>query len=331
MPELSLDFQQAKVKHLQFKSNLRSILYGVINVDEKPVLSHYECAVGKWIYDYALAKYGHLSEMTELEKVHAEIHKKARELVHLYKEGKVPEAKNGLGDIEEIAGRLVHILEIIEQKIKGQANLNEQQYESIDNTRTELTNLINTNENLDKIIKRQSLELSHERENLKELFMHFPAMISVIKGKDQIIEMANDPVKLFINKEDIIGKSVKEVLPELESQGYLALIESVYRSGEVIKQREVPVKLTDNMGGLKTVYIDFSLIPLRNADNETEGVLSFSYDVTTLVESRKKVEESALLLKHANEDLESKVAFRNIQLERENRELLKKLQNLNAL
>ena len=112
-----LDFDQARAKHLLFKSRLRSILYG-LDVDETPVLSHYECAVGKWIYNHALQQYNHIPEIHELEKVHADIHTSARELVRLYKENKIEEARNGLEGMEKIADRLIQLLSEAEKKVK---------------------------------------------------------------------------------------------------------------------------------------------------------------------------------------------------------------------
>lgn len=67
----TLDFDEARARHLQFKSQLRSILYGA-PIDEKPVLSQYECGVGQWIYGPGLEAYGHLPERQELEKASQE-------------------------------------------------------------------------------------------------------------------------------------------------------------------------------------------------------------------------------------------------------------------
>ena len=110
---IGLDFEQAKAKHLLFKSKLRSILYG-IEIDETPVISHYDCAVGKWIYGHAINDYGQIPEMQELEKVHADIHTSARELIALYKADKVDEARKGLEGMEKIADHLVNLLSIVE-------------------------------------------------------------------------------------------------------------------------------------------------------------------------------------------------------------------------
>ncbi|MBC7920918.1 MAG: PAS domain-containing protein [Ferruginibacter sp.] len=112
------DFDQARAKHLQFKSRLRSILYGA-PMDEQPVLSHYECGVGKWIYAHGLVAYGHIPEMHELEKVHATIHTVARELVGRYQQGEVEQARRGLPLMEKVALELNELLTTIERKVTG--------------------------------------------------------------------------------------------------------------------------------------------------------------------------------------------------------------------
>ena len=52
--------------------------------------------MGKWIYGHALDQYGYLPEIHELERIHAEIHICARELISDYEAGKVIEAREGL-------------------------------------------------------------------------------------------------------------------------------------------------------------------------------------------------------------------------------------------
>ncbi|GAB4018075.1 hypothetical protein GCM10028808_51470 [Spirosoma migulaei] len=56
-PFTTFDFQQAKTRHLLFKSRLRAILYDEGDVEDTTVLSQYACPVGKWIYSHALIQY----------------------------------------------------------------------------------------------------------------------------------------------------------------------------------------------------------------------------------------------------------------------------------
>ncbi len=114
---IELDFDQARAKHMLFKSRLRSLLYGV-EVEEQPVVSHFECDLGKWIYGHALKQYNNIPEIQELEKVHEQIHSVAKQLVELYKKGNEFEARKRLSEVEEIADVLIDLLQVAENKIK---------------------------------------------------------------------------------------------------------------------------------------------------------------------------------------------------------------------
>lgn len=292
MDNLHLDFEQAKAKHLLFKSKLRAILYGA-SIDEAPVLLHTECTVGKWIYSHALQAYGHIPEMIELEKVHTDIHTAARELVELYKLGKVEIARSGLVDMEAIADKLVALLSIVEEKIAGESNpVTGSEYQSMEVSLKELNELTKANEELDRIIRKQSGTLVKERQTLYEVLMQLPATVAVLKGPNHVFEMANPPFLAgFINK-DIIGKTVREVLPSLEGQGFFELVEKVYRTGEPFNGKELRVAVTLEDGTLAEGYLDLNYQALRNTSGAIDGVLSFSYDVTAAVMARKKAEEN---------------------------------------
>ena len=68
-----MDFNQLRLKHLQFKLRLRSLLYGA-QLDEKPLVSELDCTVGRWICDQGMPACGHLPEMHRFEEVHTSLH-----------------------------------------------------------------------------------------------------------------------------------------------------------------------------------------------------------------------------------------------------------------
>ncbi|MCW3075983.1 MAG: arcB, partial [Bacteroidetes bacterium] len=292
MDIIKLDFEQAKAKHLMFKSKLRSILYGA-EIDEAPVLSHYECAVGKWIYSHAFQAYGHLPEMQELEKVHAEIHSSARKLVEEYKEGKVEKARTGLTDMEKVADHLVQLLGTVEEKIAANPppDNSSKDYQAPDESRFELESLLKANLKLDQIIKEQSGEILRERETLHNFFMQTPAIMAITKGPDHVYELANDRYFETVGHRKIIGKKLREALPELEGQGFFELMDEVYKTGKPYIGKETPVKLQRN-GVMEELFIDFSYVAFKNSDGETDGILVFAYDVTQQVNARHLLEEA---------------------------------------
>ena len=291
-----LDFEQAKAKHLLFKSKLRSILYGAQLSDEAPVLSHFECTVGKWIYNHALKVYGHIPEMQELEKVHADIHTSARKLVALYKDGKEEEARRGLADMEKIADHLVGLLAIVEHKLTIEPPKIKTQYVGMEASRIELNDLLIANDALDKKIREQSGELIRERQLLHNFFMQAPAAFCISKTPEHIYELANEGYLRLVGKKNIIGKTVREVLPEVEGQGFFELLDNVYKTGESFIGKEMPLYIDqDDDGELERVFVNFIYQAFKNIKGETEGILTLAYEVTDQVLARKKIEESEQL------------------------------------
>ncbi len=166
---IKLDFDQAKAKHLLFKARLRSILYGA-QIDEAPVVSHLACTLGKWIYGHALRDYGHVPEMSELEKVHEEIHSKARELINLYKSGNLETARKGLESMEKVADTLIRLLAIIEIRINetpSEELINKPYKNELNVNLQELYELQKINFDLDKRIREQSNELFIAKERFE--------------------------------------------------------------------------------------------------------------------------------------------------------------------
>ncbi|GAA4295933.1 hypothetical protein [Nibribacter koreensis] len=110
----SLDIKQARVKFILFKSKLRSILYGSSADDS--VLSPRDNSLGQWLYASALAKYGHLAEIREIEKINLSISGIAKDLISLYKGGKIDEARSGLTHLDRWEEELIRLLDEIESK-----------------------------------------------------------------------------------------------------------------------------------------------------------------------------------------------------------------------
>ena len=167
---IQLDFKTAKAKHLHFKSLLRSILYGISHIDETLVVSHKDCAVGRWIYDHAIKEYHHIPEIHELEDIHKQIHTKARGLVELYKSGKEDEARLGLVDLEIIADRLIELLTEIEDKLTASGTEEyKEEAESIRTSFNELKSVLLANKQLDEQIRDQASRMLFITESMPQM------------------------------------------------------------------------------------------------------------------------------------------------------------------
>jgi PAS domain S-box-containing protein len=143
--------------------------------------------------------------------------------------------------------------------------------------------------------EKKALEKALENERLRyyEVFKQVPSAIAILKGNDHCFEMVNPFYMVLTGKKDIIGKTVKEAMPEVENQGYINLLDNVFNSGECFIGNEMEVKLDKNGDGeFEKIYINFIYQPYKNSDGNVEGIFFFGNDVTEQVLSRKKVEES---------------------------------------
>ncbi|MEZ7500546.1 PAS domain S-box protein [Flavobacterium sp. Arc3] len=134
-----------------------------------------------------------------------------------------------------------------------------------------------------------------ERQRCYDLYSQAPSCIGVLKGANHVYELANELYLQLINKKNIIGKTIKEVLPELESQGIFKFLDIVYQTGETFSANEMLVKFDPHGNGkLVDTYLNFIYQAHRDTDNNIDGILFFVNDVTEQVLSRKKIEESLM-------------------------------------
>lgn len=134
-----------------------------------------------------------------------------------------------------------------------------------------------------------------ERQRFHDLYSQAPSCMAILKGPNHIYEMANPLYLQLIEKEDIIGKTVKELMPELEGQGIFELLDTVYKTGETFSANEMLVKLDFHGNGkLVDTYLNFIYQAHRSIDGIIDGIFVFVNDVTEQVLSRKKIEESVL-------------------------------------
>jgi PAS domain S-box-containing protein len=112
---------------------------------------------------------------------------------------------------------------------------------------------------------------------------------------NHVYELANNLYLQLIDKKSIIGKTVKEVLPELEAQGIFEFLDTVYKTGETFSANEMLVKFDFHGNGkLVDTYLNFIYQAHRDIDGTIDGIFFFANDVTEQVLSRKKIEESVL-------------------------------------
>ena len=132
----------------------------------------------------------------------------------------------------------------------------------------------------------------NERQILHDFFMQAPAAHCILRGPNHIFELANAGYMSFIGDRDLIGKPVREALPELQGQGFFELLDQVFTSQQAFVGKEVSVIINHPQNGQNQIYVNFIYQPILNSQGETDGILVFAYEVTEQLLARQRIEES---------------------------------------
>ncbi|MHC5536931.1 hybrid sensor histidine kinase/response regulator [Singulisphaera rosea] len=131
-------------------------------------------------------------------------------------------------------------------------------------------------------------EFQTEKERLVEVFRRAPSFMCVLTGPEHIFEMANDRYCQLVGHRDILGKPVLEALPEIKGQGFVELLDAVYRTGQPYVGTDVAIWLQSSPDGpMEKRYLDFVYQALRDTDGDVTGILAQGIDLT----ERKRAEQ----------------------------------------
>ena len=140
--------------------------------------------------------------------------------------------------------------------------------------------------------------LNNEREHLRSLFNQSPGFVAVLMGPKYVFEMVNEAYYQIVGHRELIGKSVWEAIPEAAGQGYEALLDKVYQTGESWRARAMPFAVQREAGGpVSQRYVDLVYEPYRDTYGTTIGIFVQGYDVTEAVEAQAARQESDARLK----------------------------------
>lgn len=145
--------------------------------------------------------------------------------------------------------------------------------------------LITSNENINQL----NLRLQESETDFKRLVEQAPVAIMVFRGKDLVIDLANQAMLEILHKDaSVIGMPLLAGLPELKGEPAVELLFDVFNTGRSSDGVEVPVRIMGN-NGLETRYFNFSYQPLRDG-RRIVGVMDVAVEVTAQVMARKDLE-----------------------------------------
>jgi PAS domain S-box-containing protein len=131
-------------------------------------------------------------------------------------------------------------------------------------------------------------------DRMQDMFRQAPGAVAILSGPEHVFEIANEAYYALIGqRRDVIGKTMAEALPEVVEQGFVDLMDTVFRTGEPFVGRSVPVSLTrGGTGEPETRMVDFVYQPIRNPAGEVQDIFVEATDVTERVLGEAALRES---------------------------------------
>ncbi|GAB4014997.1 hypothetical protein GCM10028808_39100 [Spirosoma migulaei] len=150
----------------------------------------------------------------------------------------------------------------------------------------------------EKVRNRHKIEESEAK--LRTVVANVPAALVLLVGRDLIVEM---PSQNFIDLIDrgphVTGRPLRDLLPELESQSYLRILDEVFTSGRPYQSYGAPVAITQADGSMPHKLFNLIFTPLVEAAGQVYAILSVATDVTEVVRSRQAIEIAQISLRNA--------------------------------
>ena len=162
--------------------------------------------------------------------------------------------------------------------------------------------LVICTETTEQVLAKQ--RLSAERERFVQLFDQAPTFLAVLRGPDHVIELANPGYLKLIGHRAVVGRKLADALPDAVEQGYLALLDEVYRTGKPFSASEAKYAAQAVPDGpIDERYVDFVYQPIAERDGSVSGILVQGVDVTS-----RTVADRALALDRARLDYATRLS-----------------------
>ncbi|AMR32304.1 hypothetical protein A0256_13190 [Mucilaginibacter sp. PAMC 26640] len=130
-------------------------------------------------------------------------------------------------------------------------------------------------------------------EQLRSLLTEAPVAMAIYRGPSHVIELANQRMLTYWGRtsESTVKRPLFDAIPELDSQGFREIMDTVYQTGERYVAFEAPVTL-NRFGKEGTVYINLTIEPLKDENKLINGMIAVASDVTTQVTARLELQKA---------------------------------------
>ncbi len=136
---------------------------------------------------------------------------------------------------------------------------------------------------VDRALRVQTAASSQDLQlrSLRQMFAQAPGFVCFVRGPEHVFDLVNASYMQLVGHRDVIGMRTADALPEVVEQGFVALLDNVYRTGTPFLGKDLRVMLQRSPGAdLEECYLDFIYQPIRDATDTIVGIFVQGQDVT---------------------------------------------------
>ncbi|HUO03313.1 MAG TPA: response regulator, partial [Rhizomicrobium sp.] len=146
-------------------------------------------------------------------------------------------------------------------------------------------------ETTERVLARRAAVKQSER--LAQMFQDAPSFMAQMDGPDHVFTFTNAAYQQLIAHRDVMGRPIRDALPEIAAQGFYELLDQVYRTGEGYRGSAVPVTLQRTKGAApEQRLLDFVYQPVRDTSGNVTGIFVEGIDVTDSARDSMLVREN---------------------------------------
>jgi PAS domain S-box-containing protein len=133
-----------------------------------------------------------------------------------------------------------------------------------------------------------------ELERQLHLVQQMPGFVGILRGPNHVYEYVNDAYTTLSGPRHFLGRSMREVFPELADQGFFELLDNVYATGVRYVARAVPITLE---GASQPRFIDLLYEPIRDDQDRVSGIFVGGYDASEAYHAAAALKQSEARLR----------------------------------
>ena len=148
-------------------------------------------------------------------------------------------------------------------------------------------------------LRETQRHLENKDRLLSQILAQAPAYIAAFEGSEHRYAFFNSGYARMLGQRPRLGEALAQLQPGTETQGYLALLDQVYRTGEPFTGQEMPALL----GPDAERYFNFSFLPMHDAGGRVSGILTFAIEVSERVLALRQAAALARAVAQRDEQL----------------------------